>query len=151
MNIGFLVFWLAIYVMIALSHPKVVLFTIVLPILIGMQLSGLRGYVEHAGTGLGSFRDTRSYVARAYTWLFFGNNYHLEHHLYPGVPCYRLAEVHRILEADGFFERCDSPIETTFLGALSHTTSASQYPTPAFSDLSDDPFHPTLEPHASAA
>jgi len=27
----------------------------------------------------------------------WGLNYHLEHHLFPGVPCFRLAELHRIL------------------------------------------------------
>lgn len=32
-------------------------------------------------------------------WLIapWGLNYHLEHHLFPGVPCFRLAELHRIL------------------------------------------------------
>jgi beta-carotene hydroxylase len=151
MNIGFLIAWLGTYAAVAVFHPQVILFAIVLPVAIGLQLSGLRGYVEHAGTGLGTFRDTRTCTSRTYTWLLFGNNYHLEHHLYPSVPCYRLGIVHRILEADGFFARCDSPIETSILGALVHTTSVSQYPTPAFGDLSDDPFHPTLEPHASAA
>jgi len=27
----------------------------------------------------------------------WGLNYHLEHHLFPGVPCFRLAELHRLL------------------------------------------------------
>lgn len=32
-------------------------------------------------------------------WLIapWGLNYHLEHHLFPGVPCFRLAELHKIL------------------------------------------------------
>ena len=32
-------------------------------------------------------------------WLIapWGLNYHLEHHLFPGVPCFRLAELHRLL------------------------------------------------------
>lgn len=150
-NIGCLVFWVAVYAAVCVAQPKVVLFAIVMPILLTTGVTGLRVYVEHAGTGLGTFRDTRSYLARPYTWLLFGNNYHLEHHLYPGVPCYRLAAVHHILEADGFLERCDWAIETSIVGALTHTTSVSQYSSPAFGDLSDDPFHPTLEPHASAA
>jgi beta-carotene hydroxylase len=151
LNIAFLAFWLATYAALAVFHPGAVLIAIVLPVMVGMQLSGLRAYIEHAGTGLGTFRDTRTCAARAYGWLLFGNNYHLEHHLYPGVPCYRLRAVHRLLAADGYFARCDSPMETTLLGPLVHTTSVSQYPSPAFGDLSDDPFHPTLEPHASAA
>jgi fatty acid desaturase len=34
-----------------------------------------------------------------YTWglLFLWSNYHLEHHLYPGVPCYRLPALRRAL------------------------------------------------------
>ena len=32
-------------------------------------------------------------------WLIapWGLNYHLEHHLFPGVPCFRLGELHRLL------------------------------------------------------
>ncbi|ETR79105.1 hypothetical protein X566_12625 [Afipia sp. P52-10] len=32
-------------------------------------------------------------------WLIapWGLNYHLEHHLFPGIPCFRLAELHRLL------------------------------------------------------
>ena len=151
MNLAFLALWLATYVILGVSHGPLVLCAIVVPVVLGMQLSSLRAYVEHAGTGLGAFRDTRSYVARPYAWLLFGNNYHLEHHLYPGIPCYRLAEVHRLLEASGCFARFDSPIEAGLRAPFAHMTSVSQYSSPAFGDLSDDPFHPTLEPHASAA
>lgn len=33
-------------------------------------------------------------------FLYFHMNYHTEHHLYAGVPCYRLAELHRAVRAD---------------------------------------------------
>jgi fatty acid desaturase len=32
-------------------------------------------------------------------------NYHLEHHLSAAVPCYRLAPLHELLKAKGFFDR----------------------------------------------
>ena len=140
MNLGLLVFWLSAYAAIAVFHPRTVLFAIVLPILVLTPLSGLRGYVEHAGTDVGVFRDTRSYISPAYTWLLFGNNFHLEHHLYPGVPCYRLPAVHRFLRANGYFERWQSAIDATFLGPLLHTTGASQYPAPLSPDCLHDPF-----------
>ena len=91
-------------------------------------------YVEHAGTGLGMFRDSRSFTHPLYTVLFFGNNYHLEHHIYPGVPCYNLPQVHRMLAAGGYFERWGANVDATIAGPLRATTSAAQYPSP------DEPF-----------
>lgn len=40
--------------------------------------------------------------------LFFGSNYHLEHHAYPGVPCYRLPKVHRILKEYGIYDNTNA-------------------------------------------
>ena len=34
-------------------------------------------------------------------------NYHLEHHLHAGVPCYRLRAFHRLLKTRGFFAAAD--------------------------------------------
>jgi fatty acid desaturase len=151
LNLACLAFWGTVYTAAGVARPTFVLVAVGLPIAIATGISGLRAYVEHADTGLGVFRDTRSYVATPYTWLLFGNNHHLEHHLYPGVPCYRLREVHRLLEAEGHLARCGSMVEPGLLGAVGHTAGTSRYPSPAFRDLPDDPFHPTLEPHASAA
>ena len=64
----------------------------------GSLYTGLRPYVEHAGTGAGPFRDARTRTSPFFSILYFFNNYHLEHHLYPWVPCYRLPAVHRYLE-----------------------------------------------------
>jgi fatty acid desaturase len=44
-------------------------------------------------------------------------NYHLEHHLYPGVPCYRLGRIHRLLKSNGTYQRESPPIESRFFGA----------------------------------
>jgi fatty acid desaturase len=44
--------------------------------------------------------ESRTVVAPFWQlWLIapWGLNYHLEHHLFPGVPCFRLAELHRLL------------------------------------------------------
>jgi fatty acid desaturase len=101
-----------------------------LPHLLGTALSGLRPYLEHAGTESEPFRDTRSYTAPVFTWLFFGNNFHLEHHLYPSVPCYRLAALHRRLVAQGHYARAGALVETTVWGALVHASGRSLYPMP---------------------
>jgi len=148
-NLGFLAMWAILYLGLAYVNPWLALFTVVLPLALVVPMSGLRGYVEHAGTGIGVFRDSRSYASPFYTLLFYGNNFHLEHHLYPGVPCYRLAAVHRMLRDGGYYERWQSPVDATILGPLRHTTSASQYPSPADADLAYDPFADT--PRGAAA
>lgn len=46
------------------------------------------------------FSESRTVIAPFWQlWLIapWGLNYHLEHHLFPGVPCFRLAELHRLL------------------------------------------------------
>lgn len=46
---------------------------------------------------------TRTVIPHAWERLFFAPhnvNYHIEHHLYPGVPFYRLPELHEALMAD---------------------------------------------------
>jgi fatty acid desaturase len=141
-NIAFLLFWLAVYAAIAIRAPFTALLAIGLPLILVVPFSGLRIYVEHAGTGTGAFRDSRSYVSPVYTAMFFGNNYHLEHHLYPTVPCYHLPAVHRFLRNHGYHDRWGSPVDPTVSGPLVHTTSASSYPGPlgAGADLPDDPF-----------
>ncbi|WP_405884026.1 fatty acid desaturase family protein [Streptomyces sp. NBC_01136] len=61
----------------------------------------LRDMAEHVGcdqdSGIGG---TRTVLAPALERLLFSPcriNYHLAHHLYPSVPCYRLGELHRRL------------------------------------------------------
>lgn len=71
----------------------------------------IRNIAEHACTATGPgdpFSHARTTLASltervllAPYWV----NYHAEHHLFMGVPCYRLAEVHQILVARGFAPR----------------------------------------------
>jgi fatty acid desaturase len=52
--------------------------------------------VEHENV----LNESRTVIASIWErWLIapWGLNYHLEHHLFPGVPCFRLAELHRLL------------------------------------------------------
>ena len=44
--------------------------------------------------------ESRTVIAPVWElWLIapWGLNYHLEHHLFPSVPCFRLGELHRLL------------------------------------------------------
>jgi fatty acid desaturase len=101
-------------------------------------LTCMRAYMEHAGTRPGQFNDSRSYTSPIYTALFFGGNYHLEHHLYPAVPSYRLPALHRHLASLGVFDATGASIEPTFFGAQRYTTSRFQYPCVDLQDTPDD-------------
>ncbi len=82
----------------------------ILPLLtIFQMLLRLRAVMEH-----GSPMDTGSPITASRTnfapwwlswWLYpLHVNYHIEHHLYPSVPHYRLAECHRLLKAAGVLD-----------------------------------------------
>jgi beta-carotene hydroxylase len=129
LNVAAALGWAAAYAVLLARAPRVALVGVVIPHLFGILLSGVRPYIEHAGTGVGLFKDARTYSSPLMTALFVGNNYHLEHHLYPAVPCYRLPAVHRHLRAAGFYETAGVAIEPTFLGALAHARH-SRYPAP---------------------
>jgi fatty acid desaturase len=68
----------------------------------------VRGVAEHFGSmeydeELGSTRTVNPYFWERW---FFGPhniNYHLEHHLFPGVPFYNLPKLHAVLMSDGAY------------------------------------------------
>jgi fatty acid desaturase len=71
----------------------------------------LRNIAEHACTSVGSddpfshARTTRAnWIERASVAPYWVN-YHAEHHLFMGVPCYNLAKVHRRLGAEGHHDK----------------------------------------------
>ena len=71
----------------------------------------IRNIAEHACTPTGSgdpFTHARTtyagLIARA-TVAPYWVNYHSEHHLFMGVPCYHLASTHRLLGAGGYYPR----------------------------------------------
>jgi len=137
-NIGV---WVGIYAAITYIDPVAGLLGVILPLMVSIPATGLRIYLEHNGTGAGVFRDTRSYVAPLYTFLMFGNNMHLEHHLYPKVPCYHLAKVHRLLSEQGCYKRWGAHVSTGILDPLRFVGSSYQYPSPTAPDLKADPFN----------
>jgi len=117
-----------IYGVFILLAPLPGLVAIVVPHLMAYGISGLRTYVEHAGTGVGPFRNARSYTSPLFTALCVGNNYHLEHHLYPNVPCYHLPRVHRYLRDQGVYAPGESLVEPRLSGVLPYLTSRAAYP-----------------------
>lgn len=85
-----------------LFPAKIILAVWIYPLLLAAQLSNVRGLAEHGmTTGGNAFTDTRTVVSNRFVSFFMCNlNYHLEHHLFPGIPWYRLPEVHRLLQEE---------------------------------------------------
>lgn len=80
----------------------------ILPVLItfspfyGGWLLFLCGYTQHIG--LQDSVDDFRLCCRTFTtnpvigFLYWHMNYHIEHHMYAAVPCYRLTELHRLIK-----------------------------------------------------
>jgi fatty acid desaturase len=99
-----------------------VLFWIV-PMATWMQVAfHLRSIAEHHGIAQppSPHSHTRTVLVGPLERLFIGCknvNYHLEHHLYPGVPFYRLPTLHRLLMADPAYRR-NAPIRGGYWAVL---------------------------------
>ncbi len=82
------------------GHANWLLWYWILPMQVAMFLSNIRGLSEHLCTStdhvLEKTRTIRS--NRLVSFLMLNLNYHLEHHLFPGVPWYNLRKVHRELQ-----------------------------------------------------
>jgi beta-carotene hydroxylase len=128
------------YTTFAVVAPMHFLVCVLLPYLTAIPATGLRIYLEHNGTGAGIFHDTRSYVSRFWTVVMFGNNFHLEHHLYPTVPAYHLPRVHRLLRSQGIYERYGAHLADGVLSPLRYLGGRYQYPEALIDDLDADPF-----------
>jgi fatty acid desaturase len=74
-----------------------------IPMLFINTLVNIRGMSQHTLLEHHSdeIRGTRSILTNRFTAYFMCNeNYHLEHHLYPGVPWYNLPKLHRELRQE---------------------------------------------------
>jgi fatty acid desaturase len=71
-------------------------------VLVGVPLHALVEMPEHFGCDTDSrdpFANTRTIKSNAFmTWYTNGNNYHVEHHLMPGLPIDRLHDLHGEIE-----------------------------------------------------
>ena len=92
--VGFIAFAFVVF------PTKTVLNLWVYPLIVAAQLVNLRGVAEHGLTTSGNpFTATRTVLSNKFVSFFMCNgNYHLEHHLFPGVPWYNLPRVHHLLE-----------------------------------------------------
>lgn len=122
--------WFALYVWIARTNSIVGWLGIVLPHALSSVIAAERSYIEHADTKPGAFRDGRTRTSVLSSCLYWFNNYHLEHHLYPGVPCYRLPAVHAYLRGIGAFDAvADAPVAADAAAEVRFVSPKYRYPT----------------------
>jgi fatty acid desaturase len=87
---------------IVLGFWKMILLYWIVPLMtVFLAIRYVRSVAEHyAVEHENVLNESRTVVAPFWErWLIapWGLNYHIEHHLFPGVPCFRLAELHRLL------------------------------------------------------
>jgi len=118
LNFFFAALWLLFYAWIFFLNPSAGLVGILLP-MIGVNFVGAsQTYIDHAGLDDRFFANAWSRTSPLMTVLYFGANYHLEHHAYPGIPCYRLPRVHKILTENGTYGRVKPAVVGSFLGSF---------------------------------
>lgn len=134
--------WFCVYLGITIYDPLIGLFSIALPFVVTFFINACQIYIDHAGTSDELFCNAWSRTSPLMTAVYFGANYHLEHHLYPGVPCYRLHKIHALLSESGIYAQVNAPIESSFLS--SYRNVASEYSSGV--DSLFDPFDQAIEP-----
>ncbi len=87
---------------VVLGFWKLVLLYWIVPLMtVFLAIRYLRSVAEHYAVEHETVLDESRTVLAPFweLWLIapWGLNYHLEHHMFPGVPCFRLAELHRLL------------------------------------------------------
>ncbi|MDH3456053.1 MAG: fatty acid desaturase [Gemmatimonadota bacterium] len=89
-----------------------------LPLIVAGQVANVRGIAEHGMTTSGNeLTDTRTVTTTpVLSFLICNINYHLEHHLYPGIPWYNLPRAHRILREN--YRMAGSSVYTSYLTFL---------------------------------
>ncbi len=97
-----LMFTVLVYVAWQNNQLGLILHLWLIPLVIAAFLGNVRGWAEHTRTGRGHpLTETRTITSnRLFSFFNINLNYHLEHHLFPGVPWYNLPKVHKILLED---------------------------------------------------
>lgn len=88
------IFWLGLYICALVFDPLLFVYLVVLPHLATAVISAAIVFAQHGDTGHSLSNNARTHAHPLATFLMAGTNYHLEHHLYPRVPCWRLRQVH---------------------------------------------------------
>jgi beta-carotene hydroxylase len=138
-NLVFGLTWIGGYITIFVIDRTTALVCVALPMTTTLLISGCQTFLDHAGVGDEPYRNAWSRTSLGMTLVYFGANYHLEHHLYPGVPCYRLWRVHALLRDQGVLDAERAAVQASFWGA--YAALAKPYRLGRY-DADFDPFLP---------
>jgi len=116
-NLMLVAFASAAYGTLAVLNLQMFVFVVVLPALVSTTYLGMVPYIDHSRTGLAKGENARSYTSWVFTGILVGTNFHREHHLYPNVPSYKLAAVHRFHKVNGLVS-ANAVVEPGFFAAL---------------------------------
>lgn len=125
-NIACQVGWLSVYT-VALWQIDGLLLGFALSLAVAFLLSAVNAYQEHAFSEGHDQPPARSLTSRLSTWLHVGANFHLEHHFYPAVPCWRLPKVHRQLLEAGWYADRQYLLEKRFVPSFKYASARHPY------------------------
>jgi beta-carotene hydroxylase len=129
LNLLLTVAWFTFFMLLLWRHPLLGFCVLVGPGIGATTISSMRPFVEHAGTVAGHLSGSRSYTHPFFTFVFGGANFHLVHHLYPSVPCYRLPRLHAHLASSGAFADAALSEDPSFTGYFSYLRAPYPVPT----------------------
>lgn len=131
-NAAFGIAWLLIYSVLAIYDFTWFLALVALPSISLLLATGPLTYQQHAGTDQEDVNDywrtARSMTSPFWSFLYGGGNFHLEHHLYPGIPAWRLRKVHRYLKQQGCFDQERIYLAPESLGGYRYSLGRYAYP-----------------------
>jgi fatty acid desaturase len=90
-----------------------------IPVYIFSVLNSVRFIAEHYETpwNAGQLLGTRTVISNQVHSFFWNNiNYHIGHHLYPGVPWYNLQKLHAVLLPE--IERTRAVVDSSYFGVF---------------------------------
>ncbi|MEO8489372.1 fatty acid desaturase [Pseudomonas sp.] len=118
--------WLGLYTL-AMVWVDGLLLGFGLTLAVAFLLSAVNAYQEHAFSAGPQQPPARSRTSRLSTWLHAGSNFHLEHHFYPAVPCWRLPRVHRQLLDSGWYADKHYLLERRFVASFKYASGRHPY------------------------
>ncbi|NWA86423.1 fatty acid desaturase [Pseudomonas sp. D2002] len=125
-NIACQLGWLGVYAL-ALWQVDGLLLGFGLSLAVAFLVSAFNAYQEHAFSADDEQPPARSRTSRLCTLMHAGANFHLEHHFYPAVPCWRLPKVHRQLLDAGWYADRQHLLEKNFVASFKYATRRHPY------------------------
>lgn len=123
--------WLLATVVLTVLWPWVLLSVYLAPLLVAGSVNFLSALPEHyrAEPTADPLRNTNSVYTRSrwFKFLYWNSNYHAEHHLFPGIPPWRLPEIAgRVRPHLAYTETSYLRFHTTLLAELASGRAAQQ-------------------------